>query len=156
SAESIARAMRERSVAWDCAELSRLPTLPLLPTAPAPVMAALRDAPTIGDFFPTSDGIWTGYNERAVRFFWELDATDPRYVPLSGGKGYRRWFGSERLRVPRALLSGPGAQARVAGSWEYARVAGGKLSARAATPGSVAMAGVVSLRPKEQLSRPEA
>jgi SAM-dependent methyltransferase len=137
------------AVPWDRALLERLPSRPLLPTAPAALIRALDEGTPVGRLFATRDGVWTGMRERDVRFFWEIDAADARYCALSGGKGYRRWYGAERLRVQRRVAEQHGASLRGASTWEYARVAGGKLSARRVSSGSIAMAGVVSLAPRQ-------
>ncbi|MEW6745482.1 MAG: BREX-1 system adenine-specific DNA-methyltransferase PglX [Planctomycetota bacterium] len=72
-------------------------------------------------------GLSTGDNERLIRCFWEVSATQPRWRPFAKGGGYRRWYG---LRT--YVVDWPGARsvmeflpgARIQNESYYDRVGG--------------------------------
>jgi hypothetical protein len=107
---------------------------------------ARGEQPTIGALFDACDGVWGGSNARDVREAWELPPESEGWVAASGGQGYARALAPTSRRVRRALVEGwRGLALRDGPAFEYARVAGGKLSARIAAPGSAAIAGVVTM-----------
>lgn len=153
---------------WPLAELARLAGAPLLPAAPLELLAAAEHAPTVGDCFTLTDGVWTGSTARDVRYGWEVDGTSPHWRRASGGQGYARWYAPTCRRVRRLALPPEPSSAVAAAALpgvphvlEYPRVAGGRLSARLACleQGEVvaAQAGVVRLvpRPTTPLGRVE-
>jgi hypothetical protein len=153
-AEGLLRAVRQGGRAWPREVIRGFETLPFLPIAPLELLEKAREQPVVGDFFSFADGVWTGSNDRDVREAWELPRDDDEWLPASGGQGYARWYAplSRRLRAGRGR-EWPPLSAR-SFALEYARVAGGKLAARvievpAGGRPSAALAGVVSLLPKE-------
>lgn len=102
--------------------------------------------PVFGDYFVTRDGIWDGNNARDVCDLATANEEQiHRGVPLSAGHGYARWFAAHhKLWIGRSDVAD--AALRGQGGWEYARVAGRRLSARRVEPGTVALAGIVTLR----------
>lgn len=154
----LARAAARGGRRWPCAELRALPGAPFLPTAPPALLEAMArgargEQPTIGALFEACDGVWGGSNARDVREAWELPAASPEWIPASGGQGYARALAPTSRRVRRALVEGwRGLALRDRPAFEYARVAGGKLSARVAMPGSAAIAGVVTMAAREGTS----
>jgi SAM-dependent methyltransferase len=152
-------AARSGGKRWPLDVIRGLETLPFLPVAPRELLEKARSAPTIGEFFSFADGVWTGSNERDVRESWEVPVGDKGWAPTSGGQGYSRWYAPLMRRVRAAYaLDWPPFQQR-ADALEYARVAGGKLAARATRVPSAAVAGIVTMMPKagaDRLRLPEA
>ncbi len=121
-------------------------SVPFAPSIPATVMLGGDPRPTVGDHFTSFDGVWTGDNARDVRHWWELGDADAGWARLSGGQGRDGWVSATRLRIRgEAVWGQPG---RV-GALEYPRVAGGFLCARLTDPGAAALAGVVTLVPRD-------
>ena len=143
-AEGLAAAAAGGGVEVDRALVERLPLKPFLPAAPPAVLALAGRGPRLGDLFTSFDGVWTGSNARDTRFWWEVPG-DPAWWPLSGGQGNEPWFAPTRLRIRREHAAG---RPDRSGGIEYARVAGGRLAARAVDGDSAALAGVVTLMPR--------
>jgi hypothetical protein len=99
----------------------------------------------LGDLFASFVGVWTGSNARDTRYWWELPADAPGWRPLSGGQGHEPWHAPTRLRIRAEHAAG---QPSRDGAIEYARVAGGRLAARLAAPGTASLAGIVTLVPR--------
>jgi Putative RNA methylase family UPF0020 len=145
-AEGLRAAVADGPVATDRALLERLPLRPFLPGAPPTVLALAGRGPRVGDLFTSFDGVWTGDNARDTRFWWELNGDAEGWRPLSGGQGHEPWAAPTRLRIQREHTAG---QQDRAGGIEYARVAGGRLAARVAMPGTASLAGIVTLVPRD-------
>jgi len=127
------------------ADVEALDTVPFAPSVPPSIMTGLGARPTVGDHFASFDGLWTGDNARDLRFWWEID--DPMgWARLSGGQGRDGWVSATRLRVAADVVDGRPARD---GCIEYPRVAGGWLCARAADPLAAALAGIVTLVPRD-------
>lgn len=145
--EGLRRAVADGAVATDRALLERLPLRPFLPGAPPAVLSLAGRGPRVGDLFSSFDGVWTGSNARDTRYWWELDGNGDgiAWRGLSGGQGNEPWAAPTRLRIRSEHTVGrPGRD----GAIEYARVAGGRLAARCAAPGTAALAGIVTLVPR--------
>lgn len=125
--------------------LARLPLRPFLPAAPTALLVLAGGAPRVGDLFTAVDGIWTGSNARDTRYWWEVGRDDDGWRRLSGGQGNEAWAAPIRMRIRAEHAAGRATRAGV----EYARVAGGRLAARAVTEGTMALAGVVTLVPND-------
>jgi hypothetical protein len=125
--------------------LAALPLRPFLPAAAPTVLALAGRGPRLGDLFASFDGVWTGSNARDTRYWWELPADAPGWRPLSGGQGHEPWHAPTRLRIRAEHAAG---QPSRDGAIEYARVAGGRLAARLAAPGTASLAGIVTLVPR--------
>ena len=119
---------------------------PFLPAAPPAVLALASRGPRLGDLFAAFDGVWTGSNARDTRYWWELPPDAPGWRPLSGGQGHEPWHAATRLRIRAEHAAG---QPSRDGTIEYARVAGGRLAARLAAPGTASLAGIVTLVPRD-------
>ena len=126
--------------------VSRMSLRPFLPAAPAGVLALAGRGPRLGDLFASFDGVWTGSNARDTRHWWELPPGAPGWRALSGGQGHEPWSAPTRLRVRAEHAAG---QPDRDGTIEYARVAGGRLAARLAAPGTASLAGIVTLVPRD-------
>lgn len=144
-AEGLTRAVADASPV-DRDLFGRMSLRPFLPAAPAGVLALAGRGPRLGDLFASFDGVWTGSNARDTRHWWELPHGAPGWRALSGGQGHEPWFAPTRLRVRAEFAAG---QPDRDGSIEYARVAGGRLAARLATPGTASLAGIVTLVPRD-------
>ena len=142
--EGLRRAVRAGGEAVPREALERLESAPILPAAPA--LIARPRGPTVGERFAAADGVWTGSNARDVRFWWELPPQAPGWRPLAGGQGGERWHAPVRLRMRAAAAAG---RPRRAGGLEYSRVAGGRLAARMVEGATPALAGLVTLTPRE-------
>ncbi len=125
--------------------IAELASLPFLPDAPPEVLACAARGPRLGERFRAFDGVWTGDNARDVRRWWELEDAGG-WVRLSGGQGHQPWVAPIRLRIRAEHVAGQSARA---GGVEYPRVAGGRLGARVAEPGTASLAGVVTLMPRD-------
>ncbi len=123
-----------------------MPLRPFLPAAPAGVLALAGRGPRLGDLFASFDGVWTGSNARDTRHWWELPPDAPGWRPISGGQGHEPWYAPTRLRIRAEYAAG---QPDRDGAIEYARVAGGRLAARLAAPGTASLAGIVTLVPRD-------
>ncbi|MFO0761811.1 MAG: DNA methyltransferase [Byssovorax sp.] len=134
---------------WPHALLRSLPTLPFFPVAPLSLLERARGAPTVQDFFTFSDGLWTGSNDRDIRESWEVDPDDRAWLPTSGGQGYARWYAPLSRRMRARFAEGWPVRDARASALEYARVAGGKLSALILSAPSLAIAGIVSILPRQ-------
>lgn len=126
--------------------LSRMSLRPFLSAAPAGVLALAGRGPRLGELFASFDGVWTGSNARDTRPWWELPPGAPGWRALSGGQGREPWYAPTRLRVRAEHVAG---QPNRDGAIEYARVAGGRLAARLAAPGTASLAGIVTLVPRD-------
>lgn len=126
--------------------IGRMSLRPFLPAAPAAVLALAGRGPRLGDLFASFDGVWTGSNARDTRHWWELPPGAPGWRALSGGQGHEPWYAPTRLRVRVEHAAG---QPDRDGAIEYARVAGGRLAARLAAPGTASLAGIVTLVPRD-------
>jgi hypothetical protein len=100
----------------------------------------------VGDVFTWFDGVWTGSNARDTRYWWEPGVGDEEWTRMSGGQGNEPWVAPTLRRIRAGHVAGALIRA---GGVEYARVAGGRLAARVAEPGSAALAGVVTLVPRD-------
>lgn len=141
--EGLRRAVDAGAVATERALLGRLPLRPFLPGAPPAVLALVGRGPRVGDLFTSFDGVWTGDNARDTRYWWEVNGDGWR--ALSGGQGHEPWAAPTRLRIRSENAVRQPARD---GALEYARVAGGRLAARLAAPGTAALAGIVTLVPR--------
>ncbi|OLS37725.1 BREX-1 system adenine-specific DNA-methyltransferase PglX [Bacillus sp. MRMR6] len=54
---------------------------------------------SIGNFFESAGRVKSHNNEKYVRFFWEVDNTDNKWVPFANGGGYRKYYGNEYFVV---------------------------------------------------------
>lgn len=126
--------------------VTRMSLRPFLPAAPAGVLALAGRGPRLGDLFASFDGVWTGSNARDTRHWWELPPDASGWRALSGGQGHEPWYAPTRLRVRAEHAAG---QPDRDGAVEYARVAGGRLAARLAAPGTASLAGIVTLVPRD-------
>ncbi len=145
--EGLRSAVAIGAVATDRSLIERLALRPFLPGAPPKVLALAGRGPRLGELFASFDGVWTGSNARDTRYWWELDG-DPdgaAWRGLSGGQGNEPWLAATRLRIRAEHAV---AQPSRDGAVEYARVAGGRLAARLAVPGTAALAGIVTLTPR--------
>ncbi len=124
--------------------LAALAVPPFAPRVPARLLGRLGTGPTVGDFFTTFDGAWTGSHRRDVRAWWEV-VDHPEWVPVSGGQGREGWAVGTAFRMRAEHVAG---QPDRTGLVEYPRVAGGWLCAREAEPGTAARAGVVTFAPR--------
>src|SRR5262249_687236 len=152
-AEGLARAARQAKRKWPHTIVRSLETLPFLPIAPEPLLERAAQQPTVADFFSFADGIWTGNNDRDIRQPSEGRPDDPAWTVTSGGQGYARWYAPTSRRMRSRYARDWPTQGARSFALEYARVAGGKLSARLVTTPSAAIAGVVSVLPGEHTDR---
>lgn len=128
------------------AEAVRHLTIPPFAPAVAPtLMRRLAHPPTVGDFFTTFDGAWTGSHRRDVRAWWEV-MDDDAWARVSGGQGREGWAAGTTFRMRREHVA---TQPDRTGMVEYPRVAGGWLCARQVDPGTAARAGVVTFVPED-------
>ena len=143
-AQGLRAAVADQGVETTRELIEQLPLRPFLPGAPTAVLALAGRGPRVGDLFASFDGVWSGDNARDTRYWWEVGEV-PGWVPLSGGQGNEPWVAPTRLRIRAEFAAG---QPIRDGGVEYARVAGGRLSARIAAPGTASLAGIVTLMPR--------
>jgi len=60
---------------------------------------AWNSLPTYGQFASPMQGTSTGDNQKAVRYSWEIPATEEAWVPASKGGGFAKWWGLNRYVV---------------------------------------------------------
>jgi hypothetical protein len=132
--------------------LSRIRSDPSCSFAPStailPLTSTSRTA-KVGDFMTFADGVWSGDNARDTRRWEEVSRDDPTWVPVSGGHGARRWYGSITRVIRASVCRAWPHLVHRKGCLEYSRVAGGRLAARMVLSPTAALAGVVSMFPRD-------
>lgn len=110
----------------------------------SPTMLGLFAGPTVGDHGAVRQGMATAADGRFLRFQWELESNDSRWVPFYKGGGYRKWDGlsyylvdwqcdGARLEAfPSSVLRNK--EAYFESGWTYTRMARGRMSTRLQIP----------------------